>query len=91
MNAENDMSVVIEFLYLSKERYGFSPENAAEEVFSNLERNKAAPSCVDAIRSCLKRETILERQSSIWNEQEIRNYLEKFMTQYDKIRSKKGD
>lgn len=84
MNKET--GIVVEFMYLSKERYQFDPEEAAEEVYRNFKKISVEPECVAAIQTCLARKKIFEEESPLWNEQDTRRYLKKFIIHYQKLR-----
>ncbi len=69
---------LIEFLYLSRERYRYSPDEVAHEVFENFQKNQEEPSCVEAIRTCLQRDRLFEQENAVWKEHETREYLYQF-------------
>jgi len=66
---DKEIDIVIEFLYLSRERYQFGPEEAAEEVYRNFIKLQAEPPCVASIKTCLARKKIFKKESPLWNEQ----------------------
>ncbi|HJP19373.1 MAG TPA: hypothetical protein QF468_12060 [Nitrospinota bacterium] len=86
LKPDDDFILVFEFLYLSLERYRLSPKDAAKDVFKNFKNSE--PPCIQAIKSCLTRDRILNNDDSLlWKESEIREYLEQFLDYYNKIHS----
>ena len=82
----NDSDLVLSFLYLAKERYQFTPKEAAKDLFKRYKGRINELVYIDAIKTVLKDDVIKkEGFPNFWEEDELRSYLESFLNTFEKL------